>query len=181
MGDLLTLETSLDRPEIAARAAETDLRCQVRMQASPELLQSAATPVSTHLCLAFDCSGSMIGRKILAAIEAGKMIVDMLGDQHSLSLVLFQSRADLLIDNAPMTSDRKDATKKEVDDVRLFLGGSTNLAAGIQEGATALKRSIADAKVMVILTDGEADDPKESEQAAAEASAADPALRGRGG
>ena len=48
-------------------------------------------------------------------------------------------------------------------------GGSTNMADGIKEGLRAIRRSQAEAKVMILLSDGAADFPDKAEKAAKDA------------
>src|SRR5262245_43915606 len=90
-------------PELSTLPAESETLVKVLLKLSslPGLqVPSTAKAMTTNLCLVFDCSGSMAGRKREAAIEAAKMIVDTVHERHRLSLVGFATRARVLVDNA---------------------------------------------------------------------------------
>src|SRR5579862_3094452 len=103
MGDWLTLRTSVDRRALPPGAAEIDLKCQVELRASPELLGAVTDSVRSDLCLVLDGSGSMIGDRLRQALRSAELLVNSLGAVHALSLVLFHAGAEVLIDHSTMT------------------------------------------------------------------------------
>lgn len=174
--EALGFSASLDRTEIPARQGPVDLKCHLRVWPSPDLGRGDGPATGTSICLVFDCSTSMSGRKLQAAIDSAKAIVDIIHERHLVSLVAFQTRSRLLVDNARATPATKDGLKRKIDELHLALGGTTNMAAGIAEGMEAIQRGAGtgqvDAKVMVILSDGAANQADAAAKAAVEASKA---------
>src|SRR5688500_11823861 len=136
MPDVFDFEATLDQPGIPIGVA-TDLKCHLKLQSSasfvPPQTQKAMT---TNICLVFDCSGSMAGKKRDTAIEAAKMIVSTVHERHRLSLVGFATKAKVLVDNAQPTADVREALEKKIDkEIRAFERGTTNLADGLKKAA----------------------------------------------
>ncbi len=170
MAERLEFEAILDREKVPTTNVETELKCLIKLWPSMELRNKEAKPVDTGICLAFDCSASMLAdQKLDTAIESAKMIVDTIPESQKISLVAFQSRIHLLVDNAQASEAEKDTIKQQIEEIRSLAGGSTNMTDGIKEGTRALQRSGMDAKVMIILSDGAADFPETAEKAAIEA------------
>src|SRR5438309_1227236 len=136
MPAVFKFEATLDQPTVPA-SVETDLKLYVRLESLPDLVvpaADAAKAMTTNICLVFDCSGSMAGKKRDAAIDAAKMIVDTIHERHRLSLVGFASKAKILVDNAQPNREGKDAIKKKIDDaIRAFPRGTTTLAEGLKK------------------------------------------------
>jgi uncharacterized protein YegL/ribosomal protein L7/L12 len=152
--NLLEFSASLDRYELLAGQPKSELSCHVNIK--PDFRGGAAeTATSASICLVFDCSSSMIGAKFEAAVKAAKMIVDILHERHWISLVAFQSESHIVFKNAVPIEGEKNFIKKQIDKLDTYLGGGTNMSAGIENGTEVLSESIADANVMVILSDGE--------------------------
>jgi Ca-activated chloride channel family protein len=162
-------------PELATLPAEaaTELKILIKLQSLPGLVvPTAAKAMTTNICLVFDCSGSMAGQKREAAIEAAKVIVDTVHERHRLSLVGFSTRARVLVDNAQPNKEGKEKVKKKIDaQIRAFPRGTTNLAYGLKKAKEVLGKHRADAKVMVILSDGGADHEKKAQAAGLAATA----------
>jgi Ca-activated chloride channel homolog len=169
MANELAFEASLDRPKVSASNVETELKCMLKLWPSMELRNLDVSAMETSIALVFDCSGSMVGQKLDTAIESAKMIVDSIHETSVISLIAFQSSIHVLVDNARATDAEKDTIKHQIDQIRALAGGSTNLSDGIKEGARALIRGAAPAKVMIILSDGAADSQLNAEAAAFEA------------
>jgi hypothetical protein len=135
-----------------------------------ELRNQEVEPLTSSICLLCDCSASMLqDDKLNGAIECAKLIVDMVSEGQRVSLVAFQSRVRVLVDDVEATDSGKDRIKQQIDEIRGMAGGSTNMTDGIKNAMSVLSRSKADAKVMIILSDGEADFPATAEKAALEA------------
>jgi hypothetical protein len=110
--------------------------------------------------------------KLETAIEAAKLIVDSLPETQRITLIAFQSRIHLLVDNVQATEAEKDAIKAQIDSIRYLTGGSTNMTGGIKEAIRSLAGSKSSAKVLLVLSDGAADDPDTASLSAAAASEA---------
>ncbi len=167
--NVLELRATVDPKTVRANApsAVTSL-FELRSRSD---LPRASAAMTTNVCLVFDCSGSMVDKKREAAIGAAKRIVDTIHERHRISLVGFASSARLLVNNAHASGDQRDAIKKQIDKIPQFPRGTTNLAEGLRRGARVVSAEPSDARVMVILSDGGADDPKAAERAALRATA----------
>lgn len=153
--NLLKFSATLDRDQLPAGQAKSLLNCQVSIK--PNIPSGGKSELATtaSICLVFDCSSSMMGTKYKAAVEAAKMIVDILHERHCISLVAFQSDSHIVFKNAVPTEREKDYIKEQIDKLDSHLGGSTNMAAGIERGMEVLSEGTADAEIIVILSDGE--------------------------
>jgi ribosomal protein L7/L12/uncharacterized protein YegL len=157
---VLQLEASLDQAIVPYDVA-TELRCYLKVRAA-----AALGPVNRALvasvCLVLDCSGSMTGDKIEAAIDAARRIVDSIDERHRISVVGFALSSRLIVDNAQATPAGRHAIKARVERLRQMIGGNTFLGSGIRSGADLVQRFVADARIIVVLSDGAADDPSEA-------------------
>ncbi|HEY0478351.1 MAG TPA: ribosomal protein L7/L12 [Kofleriaceae bacterium] len=161
---VLQLEASLDPavipPETAIEVA-TEVRCYVKVRGAAAI-GPAPQALVANICLVLDCSGSMAGEKADAAIEAAKRIVDIVDERHRISLVGFALSSRVIVDNAQATPAGRDAIKAKVDRLRQMLSGNTFLGSGIRSGADLVQRFAADARILVVLSDGAADDKPEA-------------------
>ena len=87
-----------------------------------------------NLSMVIDRSGSMGDGRLIAAKEAAKGVVERLGEDDALSLVVFDSEVSTLINGTRLTSASKHEVISVIDHIRT--GGTTNLAGGWLEGAT---------------------------------------------
>ena len=168
--NLLKFSAILDRYQLLADQPKSELSCHVKI--TPNVVTGDGSEMATtaSICLLFDCSLSMTGRNFKAAIETAKMIVDILHERHCLSLVAFQSVSHIVFKNAVPTEGEKDSIKKQIDKLKTHLGGSTNMAAGIASAMNVLSDGIADANVIVLLSDGVPDFAEKAQMAADAAS-----------
>ena len=116
-----------------------------------DLWQSARKPV--NLIMLLDTSGSMRGNKIESMQTAAESFVRQMGEADTLSLIEFYSRTDLLLDQAPVGSEREQA----IAAIRgLEAGGDTTLFDAIGNAALLMRSSTSpDAtNAIVVLTDG---------------------------
>lgn len=157
---VLQLEASLDQATILPEVA-TELRCYLKVRAA-QTIEPATRALVANICLVLDCSGSMAGDKAEAAIEAAKRIVDTIDERHRISLVGFALSSRIVVDNAQATPAGRDAIKAKVDRLREILGGNTFLGSGIRTGADLVQRFAADVAMIVVLSDGAADDKDEA-------------------
>ena len=157
---VLQLEGSLDRATIAPDVA-TELRCYLKVRGA-EALAPASRALVANICLVLDCSGSMAGEKADAAVEAAKRIVDIIDERHRISLVGFALSSRVIVDNAQATPAGRDAIKAKVERLRQMIGGNTFLGSGVRAGADLVQRFAADARIIIVLSDGAADDKPEA-------------------
>jgi Ca-activated chloride channel family protein len=157
---VLQLEGSLDQATVPPDVA-TELRFYLKVRGA-QALEPATTALVANICLVLDCSGSMEGEKADAAVEAAKRIVDIIDERHRISLVGFALSARIIVDNAQATPEGRDAIKAKVDRLRQMLGGNTFLGSGVRTGADLVQRYTADARIIVVLSDGAADDKPEA-------------------
>jgi Mg-chelatase subunit ChlD len=167
----LELKILLDRAKVPTANAETELKCLVKIWPSRELVQQAE-PLRTSVCLVFDCSASMLlNNKLNTAIDAAKLIVETLSEIQRVSLVAFQSKVRVLVPESEATGACKQQINEQIDEIRAMTGGSTNMTDGLKAGLGILAQSPAEAKVMILLSDGAADFPETAERAAQAATA----------
>src|ERR1051325_10668355 len=157
---ILQLEGRLDQATIPPDVA-TELRCYLKVRAAAAL-GPATRALVVNLCLVFDCSGSMAGEKADAAVEAAKRIVDIVDERHRISLVGFALSSRVIVDNAQATPTGRDAIKAKVERLRQMIGGNTFLGSGIRTAADLVQRFAADARIVIALSDGAADDKTEA-------------------
>jgi ribosomal protein L7/L12/uncharacterized protein YegL len=157
---VLQLEGSLDQTTIPPDVA-TELRCYLKVRAA-ELVGPATKALVANICLVLDCSGSMAGEKANAAVEAANRIVDIVDERHRISLVGFALSSRVIVDNAQATPAARDAIKAKVERLRQMISGNTFLGSGIRTGADLVQRFAADATIIIVLSDGAADDKPEA-------------------
>ena len=113
--------------------------------------QGQRTPL--NLCLCIDRSGSMEGTALMYAKEACKFVVDMLGPDDVLSIVVFEETVEVLM--APQRVTDKETVKMGIN--QLTAGMTTNLSDGLTLSAQQLTQNIDPSRAtrMVVLSDGE--------------------------
>jgi Mg-chelatase subunit ChlD/ribosomal protein L7/L12 len=168
--NLLKFSATPDRNQLPAGQTKSAISCQVSIEADAAAGGTSEMATTASICLVFDCSGSMIGKKFKAAVETAKMIVDILHERHLISLVAFQTDSHILFENAVPTEANKDSIKQQIDNLDLYLGGSTNMAAGVKSAQGVLADGNADADIVVLLSDGAPNSARKAQMAAEEAS-----------
>jgi Ca-activated chloride channel family protein len=116
-------------------------------------LDVQAPPI--NLCLVLDRSGSMAGTKLGAMKEAANLVIDRLGPQDMLAVVIFDdaSPAELVIPSGPVLD--QEGAKRKIDAIEER--GGTHMATGMRLGLEELRRSHQPQRVsaMLLLTDGQ--------------------------
>jgi ribosomal protein L7/L12 len=175
MPEVFSFEALLDRPCVAA-GAEAEVKLLLELESLPGITAAnapASRAMTSNICLVFDCSGSMAGEKRDSAIEAAKLIVDVVHQRHRLSLVGFSSKARVLVDNVQPTPAAKDEVKQQIDrKIRTFPRGTTNLGDALTLAGAVLAKHPADSRVLIVLSDGGADSPRKALNAGHSATAA---------
>lgn len=166
----LKFSANLDRDQLLTSQTKSVLSCQVKIDSNVITGAESELATTANICLLFDCSYSMQGKKFETAINTAKMIVDILHERHWISLLAFQTRCNTVFKNAVPTEDEKESIKNQIENIKGHFGGSTNLAAGINKAVDVLAQSTADADVIILLSDGKADSAKKAIMAAENAS-----------
>ncbi|CAD6493376.1 MAG: von Willebrand factor type A domain protein [Candidatus Argoarchaeum ethanivorans] len=122
-------------------------------------------------CLLVDTSGSMAGEKIKLTIQAAKNLVDALAPEDYVSMVRFDSVANLVFEGRHLrTPENQAKIKKEIEE-NTEIGGITNLKDGLDKAINELdvhKYTIVrgmpePVKRIFLLTDGYPNKPSQSD------------------
>jgi Ca-activated chloride channel family protein len=107
-----------------------------------------------NVSIVIDTSGSMNGDKIVQARQAAIAAVNRLRDDDIVSIVLYNSSAQVLVP-ATKATDRQDIIAK-IKTIKA--GGSTALFAGVSKGAAEVRKFVDDDSVnrVILLSDGRA-------------------------
>ena len=168
--NLLKFSANLDRDQLLTNQSKSEVSCHVNIESN--IIAGIENDIATtaNICLLFDCSFSMYGKKFETAIKTAKMIVDILHERHCISLLAFHTRCNTVFKNQIPTDNAKELIKHKIDKIKDHLGGSTNMAAGIKSAINILEDSTADADVIVLLSDGVADSAERAQLEAEKAS-----------
>ncbi|WP_374689266.1 VWA domain-containing protein [Promineifilum sp.] len=150
MADEVIITSSLNRPRYPALDAEQV--AYVYLEARPrEGVATVNAPL--NLALVLDRSGSMAGQKIRDLRQAARLLLDRLGPQDLISLVLFDDHADVLAPSRPAVD--KAALLAQLD--RIDERGGTQMSLGLQAGLGQLQAGLSPDRVnrLLLLTDGE--------------------------
>lgn len=113
---------------------------------------SARPPL--NIAVVIDRSGSMKGDKIVHAREAARALVARLGPEDQVTLIQYDSSAQVLVSLTSMTELGKARMEAAIDGV--FPAGSTNLHEGLVLGRDELVRSLTSGRLnrILLLSDG---------------------------
>ncbi|MFC7477899.1 VWA domain-containing protein [Dankookia sp. GCM10030260] len=154
----LTLTAGLDRALAwegggSVRYLVADLVAEGGRDAAPQ-----APPL--NLALAIDVSGSMAGDKLDAARRTALAVAEALGATDQLTLVAFDSKAELLLDARPMDPAGRRAAARAIG--KLAPRGGTNLFAGwllaAEHVAIAMAAGTGASHRLMLLSDGQANE-----------------------
>jgi Ca-activated chloride channel family protein len=109
--------------------------------------------ISANLSLVLDRSGSMEGEKIDNLKQAVKAVVDQLGEDDYLSLVIFDDEAEVILGSQAVLD--REAIKRQVD--LLIPRGGTQISLGLKQGMEEIKKNYSEQRInrILLLTDGE--------------------------
>lgn len=149
----LVLNTSAEYPVISTECKLLYTRVSVSY---PENLIAESKSSALDVVCILDNSGSMSGSKIKSLIDAMTFVIETLSPRDRLSVVSFNSNANILHGLIKMTTDNK-AKAKEILHSQLRAGGGTDIYAGMKLGSDILqsRRTKNPVSTMFLLTDGQ--------------------------
>lgn len=163
--DLLCFETKLNRKKLPVnRKSQAWLMANINPQKE---FQGVRKRIAA--CLLIDTSGSMGGEKIEQTVQAAKNLVDALAPEDYVSMVGFDSVANLVFEGRHLrTPENQDKIKKEIEE-NTELGGITNLKDGMDKAInelnvhkyTIVKGMPEPVKRIFLLTDGYPNEPSD--------------------
>lgn len=147
-GGSLHLDAGLDQGSLMQSSGEE--RFLVIEVSADDIEGSERLPV--HLAVVMDTSGSMGGKgKITNARMAASELVELLGEDDTMSLVTFSDKAEVLIE----TTGAAEASRMQRLISGIKPGGGTNLYDGLTKGQALLSDdTIEGVKRVVLLSDG---------------------------
>ena len=148
----VSLRVDLDRSILAADTTEKAI---VKICLDGVRLPRPEARQPVNLSIVLDRSGSMSGERIERAKEAAIEAVSRLAPDDILSLVVYDNNADTLI------PARRVGAGREIEAIirSIRVGGSTALYAGVNQGASELRKNIEDRRYVhriILLSDGQA-------------------------
>jgi Ca-activated chloride channel family protein len=153
-GDTLAIDARLGHASIAKNGrGETFLLAQVA--ASDDKAGGAAAVSPMNLAIVIDRSGSMKGDRIANAMTAAVGAIERLRDGDSVTVVAFDSSAQVVIPPTRVSSATRGSMEAAVRNIRL--GGDTCISCGMQEAMAQLANtSLSGDRVnrMILLSDG---------------------------
>ena len=108
--------------------------------------------VKYNVILAIDCSGSMMGSAIMAAVSSAQSLIDALSDEDYVSLISFSYYANEVLGTTKLQNSRQ-LVKDSIS--ALYASGGTDIQAALE---MALTHSITDSEYknfVVLLSDGQ--------------------------
>lgn len=112
---------------------------------------------TVNLAVAFDCSGSMSGGKIVHARQAAQNALEQLGENDFFSLVIYNHSARVLIPATRVTESAKRELAAVIGSIPA--GGGTALFSGVSLAADELRKAGNDprgVRRLILLSDGQA-------------------------
>ncbi|MBK9263512.1 MAG: VWA domain-containing protein [Polyangiaceae bacterium] len=121
----VTAEGLLGTPVLLANG-ESTVYAVVRLGTVPRPAQQRG-PV--NVALAIDTSGSMEGEGIEAARKSGMSVVDSLADGDRLAIVVFHSKAEILLESEELSPDVRAEAKQKIEAIEAR--GTTAMGEGL--------------------------------------------------
>jgi Ca-activated chloride channel family protein len=166
---MVSLDCRVNRSHVRARRKDVVFVSAETKAEGP--MREAGT---LDVCLAIDCSGSMIGKKFEMAKKAALLIASSLRPADHISVITFAGKAKVVVPRQQV-EDRREV-KSKIEKIRLgsktiIFGARTNLYDGIRAGHEELA-SVARLRTarLILLTDGEPTTGPTSERAFVELS-----------
>lgn len=146
----LTLDGALANRYVAAGSSSPAVaRLRIGTVTPPETEKP-----QVNLALVVDTSGSMEGRPIEDAREASMAMIDALAEGDRLAVVVFHSKAELLLPSTPIDADNRAEIKARLKAMKAQ--GTTDMASGLQMGLDQVSMNLEPRGInrIVLLGDG---------------------------
>tara|TARA_R110000850_G_scaffold66894_5_gene148455 strand:- start:533 stop:1861 length:1329 start_codon:yes stop_codon:yes gene_type:complete len=144
------LNTRVDRPLISKEKVENRVVVKIEVEGG---IRKSPERVPLNLAIVLDRSGSMSGGKLEQAKQAASMLVDKLGRDDILSLVVYETEVEVILP-AGRLGDRRKEIKRLIQ--RIETGGSTALYDGVRVGGQQLDEYLSKQRInrVMLLSDG---------------------------
>jgi len=125
----------------------------VLLEAVPTQASTPGAAQQVNFCLALDRSGSMAGEKMANMKAAAKTVVDRLGPQDTISIVIFDEKAETQVASQAVTD--REAVKRRIEAIQER--GGTKMSVGMDAALNELQRGAIPGRVsrLLLLTDGQ--------------------------
>lgn len=155
----LDLNYKLLKPFINARSnQDTENYLMIEIKPSSEIVNNESALVKgIDFCIVLDVSGSMNARfgdsisKLDAAVRAAEKLYEFLGEQDTVSLILYDSKPYVILNRA------QNISKAQLQDAlwkAYKYGGSTNISEALRKAREILRGESDNIKRIIFLTDG---------------------------
>jgi len=149
-GETVKVDARLANAKVAiGQSTETFLLVEAR---GGEIAKDAVEPVA-HLGIVIDRSGSMRGTRMQNAKAAANAAVDRLKDGDSVSVVTFDTRADVAVPRTTLSPTSRADVRREIE--AISLGGDTCVSCGVDAEMDVLGAGNGETRRMIVLSDGD--------------------------
>ncbi len=149
MADDIQLTATWARTPLPAGTAQV---AYLHIEAKPQAVVTTA-PAAINFGMVLDRSGSMDGNKIESLKRAVIQVIDTLGPEDTISVVVFDETAQVVVPSSAATN--KIELKNQVEAIRVQ--GGTAMSTGLEAGIAEIRKGMGNGRVthMVLLTDGQ--------------------------
>ncbi|ACL23647.1 vWA domain-containing protein [Chloroflexus aggregans] len=154
MAGEVSLRAVLARPFLAATTTPQVAYVLLEAQPAPQMTQ-VRMPV--NVCFVLDRSGSMKGEKIERLRQAVVKAIELLDQQDSLAIVIFDHRTEVLVPAQPVRN------RAMILDLvhRIRDAGGTRIAPAVEKGLQELQKMPPGVRRLILLTDGQTEHENE--------------------
>lgn len=154
MAGEVSLRAVLARPFLAATTTPQVAYVLLETQPASQMIQ-VRMPV--NVCFVLDRSGSMKGEKIERLRQAVVKAIELLDQQDSVAIVIFDHRTEVLVPAQPVRN------RAMILDLvhRIRDAGGTRIAPAVEKGLQELQKMPAGVRRLILLTDGQTEHEKE--------------------
>ncbi|MGB9740005.1 MAG: VWA domain-containing protein [Chloroflexus aggregans] len=154
MAGEVSLRAVLARPFLAATTTPQVAYVLLETQPASQMIQ-VRMPV--NVCFVLDRSGSMKGEKIERLRQAVVKAIELLDQQDSIAIVIFDHRTEVLVPAQPVRN------RAMILDLvhRIHDAGGTRIAPAVEKGLQELQKMPPGVRRLILLTDGQTEHEKE--------------------
>ncbi|GIV88921.1 MAG: VWA domain-containing protein [Chloroflexus sp.] len=154
MAGEVSLRAALARPFLAATTTPQVAYVLLETQPASQMIQ-VRMPV--NVCFVLDRSGSMKGEKIERLRQAVVKAIELLDQQDSLAIVIFDHRTEVLVPAQPVRN------RAMILDLvhRIRDAGGTRMAPAVEKGLQELQKMPPGVRRLILLTDGQTEHENE--------------------